>query len=73
AGYFSYKWAEVLAADAYYYVQSQGGIGSQASQDFMQCILETGGSADFMKQYLKFREKKPNTKALLMSNAIIKA
>jgi len=71
AGYFSYKWAEVLAADAYYYVQSQGGIGSQASQDFMQCILEAGGSADFMKQYLKFRGERPSTKALLMSNGII--
>ncbi|HCF48615.1 MAG TPA: oligopeptidase A, partial [Gammaproteobacteria bacterium] len=35
AGYFSYKWAEVLAADAYYYVQAQGGIGSDASRSFM--------------------------------------
>ncbi|WXT99371.1 MAG: Oligopeptidase A [Catillopecten margaritatus gill symbiont] len=71
AGYFSYKWAEVLAADAYYYVKSQGGIGSQASKDFMHNILEVGGSADFMQQYFKFRGEKPSTKALLESNGIV--
>ena len=70
AGYFSYKWAEVLAADAYYYVQSQGGIGSKASVDFMRDILEVGGSADFMQQYLKFRGKNPVVKALLKANGI---
>ncbi|SFV89144.1 Oligopeptidase A [hydrothermal vent metagenome] len=70
AGYFSYKWAEVLAADAYYYVKSQGGIGSQASVDFMHCILEVGGSLDFMQQYLKFRGQKPSVKALLKANNI---
>ncbi len=70
AGYFSYKWAEVLAADAYYYVKSQGGIGSQASVDFMHCILEVGGSLDFMQQYLKFRGEKPSVTALLKANGI---
>ncbi|KAA0445247.1 MAG: M3 family metallopeptidase [Candidatus Thioglobus sp.] len=69
-GYFSYKWAEVLAADAYYYVQSNGGIGSQESADFASNILATGGSADFMQQYLNFRGKKPSTKALLKANGI---
>jgi oligopeptidase A len=71
AGYFSYKWAEVLAADAYYYVQSQGGIGSQSSLDFLHYILEVGGSQDFMESYENFRGKKPSVEALLMSNGII--
>lgn len=71
AGYFSYKWAEVLAADAYDHVQAQGGIGSQASQDFMHNILEAGGSLDFMGQYVKFRGSKPSTQALLKSNGIV--
>jgi oligopeptidase A len=71
AGYFSYKWAEVLAADAYYYVQAQGGIGSQASLDFLYYILEVGGSQDFMESYENFRGKKPSVEALLMSNGII--
>ncbi|MEJ6660151.1 MAG: M3 family metallopeptidase [Candidatus Thioglobus sp.] len=70
AGYFSYKWAEVLAADAYYYVQENGGIGSQASLDFLHNILEKGGSQDFMVSYKAFRGKKPEINALLQSNGI---
>lgn len=70
AGYFSYKWAEVLAADAYEYVSANGGIGSQASQDFKQHILEMGGSQDFMSQYVKFRGAQPNVDALLKSSGI---
>ncbi len=70
AGYFSYKWAEVLAADAYDYVDAQGGIGSEAAQDFERYILQTGGSADFMGQYVKFRGELPNIDALLKSNGI---
>ncbi|SGZ85481.1 Oligopeptidase A [Bathymodiolus thermophilus thioautotrophic gill symbiont] len=70
AGYFSYKWAEVLAADAYYYVQSQGGIGSNAANAFLKEILQVGGSLDFMAQYIKFRGKDPSIKALLKSNGI---
>jgi len=71
AGYFSYKWAEVLAADAYYHVQAQGGIGSQASLDFLQNILQTGGSQDFMVSYEAFRGKKPQIDALLQANGIL--
>jgi oligopeptidase A len=71
AGYFSYKWAEVLAADAYEYVQKGGGIGSPAALKFLRCILETGGSQDFMTSYLAFRGKKPQIKALLKANAIV--
>ena len=70
AGYFSYKWAEVLAADAYYYVQENGGIGSRASLDFLHNILEKGGSQDFMVSYKAFRGKKPEINALLQSNGI---
>jgi len=70
AGYFSYKWAEVLAADAYEHVKKQGGIGSEVSQSFMRHILETGGSLDFMEQYIKFRGKAPEVEALLKSNNI---
>lgn len=70
AGYFSYKWAEVLAADAYGYVHSQGGIGSDAANSFLINILQVGGSLDFMQQYVKFRGEKPTVKALLKSNGI---
>jgi len=70
AGYFSYKWAEVLAADAYDFVKSNGGIGSKASLDFKRHILEVGGSLDFMEQYIEFRGKAPSVSALLKSNNI---
>lgn len=70
AGYFSYKWAEVLAADAYYYVRDNGGMDSEASDSFMHNILEIGGSLEFMQQYVKFRGKKPSIEALLKSNGI---
>ncbi|CAC9543079.1 Oligopeptidase A [Bathymodiolus heckerae thiotrophic gill symbiont] len=70
AGYFSYKWAEVLAADAYDYVNTQGGIGSQASLDFLHNVLETGGSQEFMASYEAFRGEKPGIEALLKANGI---
>ena len=70
AGYFSYKWAEVLAADAYEFVQQNGGIGSKTSIKFRECILEVGGSLDFMGQYQKFRGEKPQLEGLLKACGI---
>ena len=70
AGYFSYKWAEVLAADAYEYVSENGGIGSKSSADFRNNILEIGGSLDFMEQYIKFRGSKPKIDGLLKASGI---
>ncbi len=70
AGYFSYKWAEVLAADAYEYVKDNGGIDSKYASDFRKCILEVGGSLDFMDQYIKFRGSKPKMEGLLKSAGI---
>ena len=70
AGYFSYKWAEVLAADAYEFVKESGGIGSKSSNDFRRCILEVGGSLDFMDQYIKFRGSRPKMDGLLKASGI---
>jgi oligopeptidase A len=70
AGYFSYKWAEVLAADAYEHVKSSGGIDSKAANDFRKCILEVGGSLDFMQQYIKFRGGRPKIEGLLKASGI---
>jgi oligopeptidase A len=71
AGYFSYKWAEVLAADAYYYVKSKDHTSSIASDSFLKNILQVGGSLDFMGQYIKFRGEKPGIEPLLIANGII--
>jgi len=70
AGYFSYKWAEVLAADAYEFVKESGGIGSKSSNDFRRHILEIGGSLDFMDQYVKFRGSRPKMDGLLKASGI---
>ena len=70
AGYFSYKWAEVLAADAYEYVKENGGIGSKTSIDFRAQILEVGGSLDFMEQYVNFRGSQPKMDGLLKASGI---
>jgi len=70
AGYFSYKWAEVLAADAYEYVRENGGIGSKTSSDFRAQILEIGGSLDFMEQYVSFRGSQPKMDGLLKASGI---
>jgi len=70
AGYFSYKWAEVLAADAYEFVKDNGGIKSKSAADFRTLILEVGGSLDFMGQYVKFRGGKPKMEGLLKSSGI---
>lgn len=70
AGYFSYKWAEVLAADAYEFVKESGGIGSKSSNDFRRHILEIGGSLDFMDQYIKFRGSRPKMDGLLKASGI---
>lgn len=70
AGYFSYKWAEVLAADAYDFVKKSGGIGSKSAHHFRECILEVGGSLDFMQQYIKFRGGKPKIEGLLKASGI---
>lgn len=66
AGYYSYKWAEVLASDAYEYASDS----KEKKTLFKQHILEIGGSKDFMKEYIKFRGKTPSTDSLLKYNGI---
>jgi oligopeptidase A len=66
AGYYSYKWAEVLSSDAYNYVKEVEG----ASNDFKRYILEVGGGHDFMDQYIKFRGRNPSIDSLLENNGI---
>jgi oligopeptidase A len=66
AGYYSYKWAEVLAADAYDIVKHN----STKTADFRTYILATGGSGDFMENYIKFSGKKPNITPLLRASGI---
>jgi oligopeptidase A len=65
AGYYSYKWAEVLAHDAFAKFQEQGIFDRKTGQLFLSCILEPGGSEDPMVLFKKFRGREPKITALL--------
>jgi oligopeptidase A len=65
AGYYSYKWAEVLAADAFAAFEEQGIFNSEVSRRFLSAILERGGSRDAMDAFVEFRGRKPQIEPLL--------
>ena len=65
AGYYSYKWAEVLSADAYSRFEEEGVFSETAGRDFLTNILEKGGSEDLMELFVAFRGRKPSIDALL--------
>ncbi len=65
AGYYSYKWAEVLSSDAFSLFEEQGIFNQTTGHAFLSNILETGGSADAMELFINFRGREPNIDALL--------
>ena len=65
AGYYSYKWAEVLDADAFAYFKQEGIFNKNVATKFKDYILSQGGTQDPMELYMKFRGQKPNPDALL--------
>ncbi|QIE60351.1 M3 family metallopeptidase [Rasiella rasia] len=65
AGYYSYKWAEVLDADAFAYFKEEGIFNKTVANKFKTFVLSQGGTEDPMDLYIKFRGKKPNPEALL--------
>ncbi|HET6628137.1 MAG TPA: M3 family metallopeptidase [Woeseiaceae bacterium] len=73
AGYYSYKWAEVLAADAFAAFEEAGIFDRETALRFRSEILEIGGSRDFMQAYVAFRGRKPTLDALLRQSGIGKA
>ncbi len=70
AGYYSYKWAEVLAADAFSAFEEAGIFDATTAQRFRTEILEIGGSRDVMEAYVAFRGRKPTIDALLRQDGI---
>ena len=73
AGYYSYKWAEVLAADAFAAFEENGIFDAETAARFRREILEIGGSRDFMQAYVDFRGRKPTIDALLRQSGILGA
>jgi len=65
AGYYSYKWAEVLASDAFSLFEEQGILSSHAGQKFQNEVLSQGGSRPAMESFIAFRGREPNVDALL--------
>ena len=72
AGYYSYKWAEVLDADAFASFLDKGIFNKETSQKFKTYILEKGGTDKPMTLYVNFKGKKPTNKALLKRAGLIK-
>lgn len=70
AGYYSYKWAEVLSADAFSRFEEEGIFNQQTGQDFLNNVLEKGGSQEPMELFKAFRGREPNNDALIRHSGI---
>ena len=73
AGYYSYKWAEVLSADAFSRFEEDGIFNAATGRDFLHTILEQGGSREPMDLFVEFRGRKPEIDALLRHSGITTA
>ena len=73
AGYFSYKWAEVLSADAFAKFEEDGIFNAETGRSFMENILEKGGTDEAMILFENFRGRKPEIEALLRHTGLMAA
>ena len=72
SGYYSYKWAEVLDADAFEYFKEKGIFNAEVANKFKDHVLSQGGTEDPMILYKRFRGKEPQPEALLKRAGLIK-
>ncbi len=71
AGYYSYKWAEVLSADAFSKFEETGIFDAATGRQFMHAILENGGAREPMELFISFRGRQPSVEPLLRHSGIL--
>ena len=70
AGYYSYKWAEVLSSDAFSLFEENGIFDKKTGQSFLKNILHRGGETDALRLFVNFRGRKPSIDSLLRHSGI---
>jgi oligopeptidase A len=70
AGYYSYKWAEVLSSDAYGAFEEEGVLNPEIGAKFRREVLASGGSRPALESFVAFRGRKPQIDALLRHNGM---
>ncbi|ATG72504.1 oligopeptidase A [Zobellella denitrificans] len=70
AGYYSYKWAEVLSSDAFARFEEEGVFSARVGRDFLHAVLEQGGAKEPMELFKQFRGREPKIDALLRHSGI---
>ncbi len=71
AGYYSYEWAQVLAADAFSRFEEEGIYNQQVGKAFLQSVLEQGGTREPMELFVEFRGREPKIDALLKQSGLV--
>jgi oligopeptidase A len=71
AGYYSYKWAEVLSADVFSRFAEEGVMNAELGQEFLRTLLSRGGSEDAMSLFIRFRGREPSPEAMLRDAGIV--
>ena len=72
AGYYSYKWAEVLSADAFYmFLDSKNVLNKELGLKYKNCVLSCGGSDNMDKLFFDFAQREPKIDSLLKIDGII--
>lgn len=70
AGYYSYKWAEILSSDVFSRFENEGILSNEAGNDLLENIISKGSSRDAMDNFVAFMGRKPNEEALLRHSGI---